>query len=88
MTDEKESRARWRRGLFWGTVLGTFFGIYAFGICVFVAGLVVNPASLSVSFQPWWRVSNWIISVLVFLVAGVMAGLSAAFEHPVRKRKS
>jgi hypothetical protein len=66
-----------------GAKVGLAGGICAGGLmflaCYWMASLpAVTAVSLCYAFRPWWRVSNWGIAFVAFLLAAVGIGIVAA----------
>ena len=70
-----------RRGLRAGVIAGAAGFMLWFAVCY---GGSTLPAATDVSmcwaFRPWWRLSNWVSSLVVGSVIGMIAGLLTAFR--------
>ncbi len=75
-----------RRGLYAGAVAGAVAFVLCFALCWWSSTLpAVSDASLCWAFRPWWRLSNWVESLVVGAVIGVIAAFLAAFRPQTRK---
>ena len=79
---ENERYPDWRKGATVGVITGIIGAVATFGICCFVAHQSETSCmSLSWTFQPWWRLRNWVFSGIIgSSLAGVMCLLEAV--HP------
>ena len=79
------SYPRWQRGIRAGAAAGIGAAAVAFALCLLLAmisgGADLTPA---MSFRPWWRLSNWIVSVGAGVSFAVVAGLVAVLR-PTRE---
>jgi hypothetical protein len=74
------------------TVVGSLGGVAAsasvFAFCIWASTWdAVSPVSLTLSFRPWWRASNWIAAALSFAVVAVVLAARAA-SRPRKKAKT
>ena len=70
-----------RKGIKAGLIGGTLAGIIAFLLCCWMASLpAVSPVSSSLAFRPWWRWSNWAVSILFLAVSALSIGIIAALR--------
>lgn len=74
-----EPYPKWKRGLKAGGIAGVIAGVLGFVACLWAAALpAISVVSLSWSFRPWWRLSNWTASLAIALAFFVIVGLLTA----------
>ena len=55
---------------------GLIAATFVFGSCVLASCMdAITPASLSISFRPWWRERNWLFAISGGLVFGLLGAL-------------
>ena len=56
----------WRKGRKWGIRLGALAAFAWMGWLGFVSTLpAITPVSISNAVSPWWRLNNWILTLVV-----------------------
>jgi hypothetical protein len=76
------------KGVVVGLVAGFVAAMLVFGLCFWTSTLeAVTPVSLSMSFRPWWRESNWLAALVAFLSAGLVFGVLAALRPDLRRKR-
>ncbi len=72
-----------------GSLAGLVAAMLAFGMC-FWASLwpAATDASLTWSFRPWWRLSNWVLAGAAFMSIGLSFGILAIIRPDIRRKKS
>ena len=84
---EEPAYPNWRKGIGAGLIGGTLVAIIAFLGCAWVASWpAVTEVSVSLSFRPWWRWSNWALSIWSFVFSTVGIGLIAACRPDVGRK--
>ena len=77
-----------KKGVVVGLVAGFVAAVLVFGLCVWASTWpAVTDVSLTWSFRPWWRESNWLFPLAAFFVVGVLFGLLAAFRPDLRSKR-
>jgi ABC-type antimicrobial peptide transport system permease subunit len=77
-----------KKGVVVGLVAGFVAAGLVFGLCVWASTWpAVTDVSLTWSFRPWWRESNWLFTLAAFFVVGVLLGLLAAFRPDLRSKR-
>ncbi len=70
-----------------GASAGVIGAVLVFGMCLWASTLpAVTQVSLTWSFRPWYRSSNWLAALIAFAFVGVVAGALAALR-PDRSKK-
>jgi hypothetical protein len=65
-----------KRAVSTGAIGGFVAAVLVFGVCVWTSSLeAVTEVSLSLSFRPWWRASNWVAAAVAFTIVAVILGL-------------
>src|SRR5216684_3742895 len=76
-----------KKAVFVGLVAGFVATVLAYSLCVWLSSWpAVTDVSLTWSFRPWWRTSNWLFTLASFFVAGLLFGMLAAFRPDERRR--
>jgi len=74
-----------KKGLVVGLVAGLVAAALVFGLCLWATTwLAVTDVSLTWSFRPWWRSSNWLAALAAFIFVAALSGVLAAFRPDVR----
>jgi hypothetical protein len=77
-----------KKGLVVGLIAGLVAAVLIFALCVWASTWpAASEVSLTWSFRPWWRVSNWMAALITFVAIGLVFGVLAAFR-PDMKRKT
>lgn len=77
----------WKKGIRVALLAGTIAAALVFALSYFISQQPpITDASLTWSFRPWWRFSNWCMAAGAFFVAGSFFGLLAAFRPDFQKR--
>jgi len=77
----------WKRGVKQGLIASTVIFIITFAFSIFISRLpAISPVSLSMSFRPWWRLSNWVFSFIFGFTAFLFFGAGGAYIKTKLKR--
>src|SRR5882724_3536833 len=80
--------ANLKKGLVVGLVAGLVAAALVFGLCLLASTWpAVTNVSLTWSFRPWWRSSNWLAALASFFFVTVVVGVLAAFRLRVRRKR-
>jgi cell division protein FtsX len=77
-----------KKGMMVGLIAGLVAAVLTFALCVWES--TETPAtevSLTWSFRPWWRESNWMFTIAAFFFVGVASGMLAAFRPDMRRKR-
>jgi len=70
-----------------GLIAGMIAAVLVFALCVWES---TQPAatytSLTWACRPWWRSSNWLVSIAAFFPVGLVFGVLAAFRPETNAR--
>ena len=70
-----------KKGLAVGLIAGFMAAALVFGLCFWVSTWpAVTEVSLTWSFRPWWRSSNWLAALAAFIFVTLVFGVLAAFR--------
>ena len=82
---EELTYPRWRQGIKAGLIGGALVAVIIFLMCCWIAGQPAETqTSLPFSFRPWWRWSNWAISICGFAIVVVGIGAIVALRPHTR----
>jgi hypothetical protein len=77
-----------KKGLVAGLIVGLVAAVLVFGLCVWASTWpAFSEVSATWSFRPWWRESNWLITIAAFVFVSVVAGVLAAFRPDMRSKR-
>jgi hypothetical protein len=79
----------WKRGVIYGFIAGGIIFILSFAYTIFLSTLpAISPVSLSVALRPWWKLNNWIISLIFVSPFFLFFGAKGAFTVKHKKRRT
>ena len=77
-----------KKGLVVGLVAGLVAAALIFGLCVWASTWpAFSEVSVTWSFRPWWRLSNWLATLIAFVSVGLVFGFLAAFRPDVKSKR-
>ena len=77
-----------KKGLTVGLISGLAGALLVLGLCVWASTWpAVTDVSLTWSFRPWWRESNWLFTFGAFIFVGVIMGVLASFRPDMRCKR-
>jgi hypothetical protein len=77
-----------KKGFVVGLVAGLVAAALVFGLCLWASTWpAATDVSLTWSFRPWWRWSNWFAALVAFIVVTVLAGVLAALRPDLRDKR-
>jgi hypothetical protein len=80
--------ARLKKGAVVGITGGTAAAVLVFALCFWASTWpALGPVSLTWSFRPWWRASNWAAALVTFICVAVLLGFRAVRRaEPVTRK--
>jgi hypothetical protein len=77
----------WKKGIKVALIAGSIAALLDFAFSYWISRQpAITDVSLTWSFRPWWRLSNWMFAFGTFVVVGTIFGLLAAFRPNLKKR--
>ena len=77
-----------KNGFVVGLVAGLIAAALLFGLCLCASTWpAATDVSLTWSFRPWWRRSNWFAALAAFIVVAVLAGVLTALRPDLRGKR-
>jgi uncharacterized membrane protein len=77
-----------KKGLAVGLVVGLIAAALVFALCLWASTWpAATDVSLTWSFRPWWRSSNWLAALAAFTAVAVLSGFLAALLPDLRDKR-
>ena len=75
-----------KKGLVVGVIAGFVAAVVVFGLCVWASTWpAFSDVSLTWSFRPWWRESNWLFAAAAFVFVGLVVGVLTTFRPNMKR---